>query len=209
MVRSPSPSWGGTAKRSGARVGNASSASVVPGFRLPHPDRYAIVPPHFGGGRTTAHGSSPPVQAVGEGAGRPGLARCCCVVTVSTKQTCPAQPFSTRHPAGGPCFGPCRITADDIAASDAGGTWRSQQSAPLARGEQAEAIHRPPQGPPGYPSPGLHRSTTARRHRGAGSDALPTDGMGRSLTRVPAMMADDAVKFERREESAGWWSRIC
>jgi hypothetical protein len=54
-----------------------------------------------------------------------------------------------------------------------------RRSAQEARGEQAEAIHRPPQGPPRYPSPGLHRSTTARRHRGAGSDALPTDGMGR------------------------------
>ena len=146
---------------------------------------------------------------VREGAGRPGLARCFVCFTVSTKQTCPAQPFSTRHPAGGPCFGPYRITVDDIAASDAGGTWRSQQSAPLARGEQAEVIHRPPQGPPGYPSPGLHRSTTARRHRGAGSDALPTDGMGRSLTRVPAMMADDAVIFERRAKSEGWRSEIC
>jgi hypothetical protein len=44
---------------------------------------------------------------------------------------------------------------------------------PAARGEQAEAIHRPPRGPPESPSPGLHRSTTARRHRERGSDALP------------------------------------
>jgi hypothetical protein len=50
----------------------------------------------------------------------------------------PARPFSTRPPAGGPCFGPYRISAADIAGCDAGGTWRSQQSAPLARGEQAE-----------------------------------------------------------------------
>ena len=84
-----------------------------------------------------------------------------------------------------------------------------QRPAQEARGEQAQAIHRPPQGPPRYPSPGLHRSTTARRHRGAGSDALPTDGMGRSLTRVPAMMAGDAVYFERRKKSVGWWDGIC
>jgi hypothetical protein len=84
-----------------------------------------------------------------------------------------------------------------------------QRPAQEARGEQAGAIHRPPQGPPGYPSPGLHRSTTARRHRGAGSDALPTDGMGRSLARVPAMMAGDAVYFERRKKSLGWWDGIC
>jgi hypothetical protein len=145
----------------------------------------------------------------GEGAGRPGLARCFDCFTVSTKQTCPAQPFSTRPPAGGPCFGPYRITAADIAARDAGGTWPGQQSAPLARGEQAQAIHRPAQGPPKYPSPGLHRSTTARRHRGAGSDALPTDGMGRSLTRAPARMVCDAVYFERRAKSEGWRRGIC
>ena len=48
-------------------------------------------------------------RRVGEGAGRPGLARCFDSFTVSTKQTCPAQPFSTRPPAGGPCFGPYRI----------------------------------------------------------------------------------------------------
>jgi len=62
-------------------------------------------------------------------------------------------------------------------------------SSPLLRraASKRKAIHRPPRGPPGYPSPGLQRSTTARRHRGAGSDALPTDGMGRSLGREPAM----------------------
>ena len=38
---------------------------------------------------------------------------------------------------------------------------------PKARGEQADAIHRRPQGPPRSASPGLHRSTTARRHREA------------------------------------------
>ena len=38
---------------------------------------------------------------------------------------------------------------------------------PSARGEQAVGIHHRPQGPPKYPSPGLHRSTTARRHREA------------------------------------------
>ena len=204
---------GGRVAEPEAKPGGGGSARGVPVDGVPSPPHPAAAtrrrPSPAGGGRTIAHDSSPPVQAVGEGAGRPGLARCCCVVTVSTKQTCPAQPFSTRHPAGGPCFGPCRITADDIAASDAGGTWRSQQSAPLARGEQAEAIHRPPQGPPGYPSPGLHRSTTARRHRGAGSDALPTDGMGRSLTRVPAMMADDAVISGNGAESGSWRRGIC
>jgi len=35
-----------------------------------------------------------------------------------------------------------------------------------ARGEQEDAIHRRPRGPPDSPPPGLHRSTTARRHRG-------------------------------------------
>jgi len=33
----PPPKWGGTAKRSEARVGNASPARTAPGFTLPHP----------------------------------------------------------------------------------------------------------------------------------------------------------------------------
>ena len=57
----------------------------------------------------------------GEGAGRPGLARCFDSFTVSTKQTCPAQPFSTRPPAGGPCFGPYRIAPSPLRASTRGG----------------------------------------------------------------------------------------
>jgi hypothetical protein len=63
-----------------------------------------------------------------------------------------------------------------LAATRGGHDFR-RRPAQVARGEQADAIHRHPQGPPGYPSPGLLRSTTARRHRGVGSDALPTDGM--------------------------------
>ena len=39
--------------------------------------------------------------------------------TVSTKQTGPAQSFSTRPPAGGPEFGPYRITAGPVAGPDA------------------------------------------------------------------------------------------
>ena len=163
---------------------------------------------------TTNHPSPTTVRRllsrrVGEGAGRPGLARCCCRVTVSTKQTCPAQPFSTRLPGSGPEFGPDRIAPQTLLPTARGGHDFRRRSAQEARGEQAQAIHRPPQGPPKYPSPGLHRSTTARRHRGAGSDALPTDGMARSLTRGPARMVRDAVYSERRAESGGWRRGIC
>ncbi len=120
----------------------------------------------------------------GEGAGRPGLARCCCRVTVSTKPdlgrpsdppvksrsgrdgTAPRSRFPRAIRLAALASGLTGSSVADIAACGGGGTWRSQQSAPLARGEQAEAIHRPPQGPPRYPSPGLHRSTTARRTSG-------------------------------------------
>ena len=146
------------------------------------------------------HASSPSGMAdgkVGEGAGRPGLARSFDCFTVSTKPdlgrpsdppvksrsgrdgAAPRSRFPRALRLAALASGLTGSSVADIAASDAGGTWHSQRSAPLARGEQAGAIHRPPQGPPKYPSPGLHRSTTARRHRGAGSDALPTDGMGR------------------------------
>ena len=78
-----------------------------------------------------------------------------------------ARSFSTGSPVGA-LFGPGRIIARSIAGPDAGRTSHpvADRFAPEARGEQAGAIRRRPQGPPAYPSPGLHRSTTARRHRG-------------------------------------------
>jgi hypothetical protein len=131
------------------------------------------------------------------------------VLPFRRRLTCPARPFSTRPKAGGPCFGPYRITPRPLLAATCSGHDFRRRPAQLARGEQAQAIHRRPQGPPRYPSPGLHRSTTARRHRGAGSDALPTDGMDRSLARVPAMMAADADFLRRIVESVGWRAGAC
>ena len=58
-------------------------------------DRAALPPP--GGPKSPTTTPKTPMtlrrllsRRVGEGAGRPGLARCCFRVTVSTKQTCPA-----------------------------------------------------------------------------------------------------------------------
>ena len=136
-------------------------------------------------------------RRVGEGAGRPGLARCCCRVTVSTKPDLgrpsdpPVKSRSGRDGAAPRSRFPRALRLAALASgltgsppltllpSARGGHDFRRRPAQEARGEQAQAIHRPPQGPPRYPSPGLHRSTTARRHRGAGSDALPTDGMSK------------------------------
>ena len=152
-------------------------------------------------------------RRVGEGAGRPGLARSFDSFTVSTKPDLgrpsdpPVKSRSGRDGAAPRSRFPRALRLAALASGLTGSRRRPcghrrgadmrQRPAQEARGEQAQAIHRPAQGPPGYPSPGLHRSTTARRHRGAGSDALPTDGMDRSLARVPAMMAGDAVYFGR------------
>src|SRR6478672_13570792 len=80
---------------------------------------------------------------------------------------------------------------------------------PKARGEQADAIHRRPQGPPGYPSPGLHRSTTARRHREAWIRRPPhrRDGWnyGGGLDQGSQMTLRRA---EHRVESRGWLRQL-
>ncbi len=148
-------------------------------------------------------------RRVGEGAGRPGLARCCCRVTVSTRQIAPRSRFPRALRVVALSSDLTGSPPPTLLPSARGGHDFRQRPAQEARGEQAQAIHRPPQGPPEYPSPGLHRSTTARRHRGAGSDALPTDGMGRSLAWGSARMVCDAVIFEKCTESAGCRCGIC
>ena len=144
----------------------------------------------------------------GRGAAGPRPVRMC--FTVSTKQTAPRSRFPRALRlaalASGLTGSPPRTLLPGTRGGHGG---RRQRSAREARGEQADAIHRRPQGPPESPTPGLHRSTTARRHRGAGSDALPTDGMGRSLARVTAMMADDAGILGSVAMSEGWRHEIC
>ena len=46
----PPPKWGGTARRSRARVGKCDPSAVGARGCIPHPDRFAIVPPHEGEG---------------------------------------------------------------------------------------------------------------------------------------------------------------
>jgi len=210
--RSPSPSWGGTARRSRTRVGNASPARAAPGFRLPHPDRYAIVPLHFGGGRTTGHDSSP-LADKRSGRARGGRASPGANVFYRFDETDrPRSRFPRALRLAALTFGPRRIIrrtrcrarrGADLTLSGASGPL------PAARGEQAEAIHRPPRGPPDSPPPGLHRSTTARRHRGVGSDALPTDGMDRLWKGSRLWRANDAVIFGSVAKSKGCRSGIC
>ena len=93
-----------------------------------------------------------------------------------------------------------------LATTDTGGPTAAvatSSTPPEARGEQAEVIHRPPRGPPDSPSPGLHRSTTARRHREHGSDALPVDGMGTVCARVFLRHVRDAVGEAVSRDNSG------
>ena len=106
---SPSLPEGGWLSRRRSGVGLSEGRAGGWAAEPSPPGRFATTLPQ-GGGRGLGHDSSPPAcAAVGEGAGRPGLARCFDSFTVSTKQTCPARPFSTRHPGSGPEFGPDRI----------------------------------------------------------------------------------------------------
>jgi hypothetical protein len=122
----------------------------------------------LGIGRTRPRVIAASGEAVGEGAGRPGLARCV-VLYRFDEADCPAW-FVFHEPSGWrPSCGPYRIIRPDHCWTGRGAnvTPRGRIGAlPKPAARQADAIHRHPQGPPRYPSPGLHRSTTARRHRG-------------------------------------------
>ena len=154
----------------------ASAASRQPPAASRQPPAASHQPPATNHQPPMTHRRLSPGGWGGRGAAGPRPVRC--VVTVSTKQTCPARPLSTRPPVGGPAFVPCRITAMGIAVHDAGRTWRPLTPAVRreARGEQAQAIHRPPQGPPDSPPPGPHRSTTARRRQALDPTPSPPTG---------------------------------
>ena len=132
-------------------------------------------------------------RAVGEGAGQPGLARCFDFITVSTRWTPRAVDFHTTLRLAGR-LSPYRNTAGPLLTSPWVGRDRIQRHRPdpQAARRAREAIHRPPRGPPDSPSPGLHRSTTARRHRERGSDALPVDGMAKLYARFFLWRVRDA-----------------
>jgi hypothetical protein len=210
-ARSPSPEVGrdvGAKRRQGGEERNR--ASVVRDWRSP-PGLGCASPslPIKGREKRRRMTLRRRCRRLGEGAERPGLARCECVLPF--RRSRPPRVAVFHAPSG---WRPLLRALPDLRRSHC---WlrraadRAYVSGPHIQraASKRKAIHRPPRGPPRYPSPGLHRSTTARRHRGVGSDALPTDGMGRSLARVPAMMAGDAVIFERRAESEGWRGGIC
>ena len=146
---------------------------------------------------------------VGEGAGRPGLARCCCRVTVSTKQTCPAQPFSTRPPAGGPCFGPYRIIRRGHCCPGRGRdmAWPAVRSIGARRAGA------------GHPSTSLRTPGLSSARASSLDHSPPTSRRwirrpphrrdGGIMGAVPARMVRDAVIFEKRTESAGCRCGIC
>ena len=99
---------------------------------------------------------------------RPVLLGSC---TVSTRRAAPRGRFPRALRLAALTFGPCRIAPATLRPPTRGGhdgiKLTSAVRTPSARGEQAGRIHPCPRGPPDFPSPGLHRSTTARRRRGA------------------------------------------
>ena len=120
------------------------------------------------GGRQRAAGGAASGRSGWGGRGTAGLARLLMCVPFRRDRLSRAAVFhSPRRLAA--LLGPCRRSRPSVA----GETGRRNVLPPWAvavpsraRGEQVDAIHRRPRGPPDSPPPGLHRSTTARRHRG-------------------------------------------
>ena len=107
-------------------------------------------------------------EKFGEGAGRPGSPGA--GIELPFRRDRPPRVVVFHTPAGCRPFSGLADSRTGPCGPGQGGTCgRMARSGPAqkARGEQADAIHRRPQGPPRYASPGLHRSTTARRHREA------------------------------------------
>ena len=75
----------------------------------------------------------------------------------------------------------------------------SRQAASITARKDPRSIH-----PPGF----IARPQPADIEK-RGSDALPTDGMQALWERVFLWRADDAVIFEKREESVGCRRGIC
>ena len=134
--------------------------------------------------------------------------------TVSTRQAAPRGRYPLAPPAGGPSRAspasrplPC---GRDRKAERADSVDSSGSIQRRAASKQRPSIDLR-RGPPDSPPPGLHRSTTARRHRERGSDALPTDGMPLSYTRPALRRVQDAVgvtMWRENRELADFGARI-
>ena len=143
----------------------------------------------------------------GEGAGRPGFARCFDSFTVSTKQTCPAQPFSTRPPAGGPCFGPYRIAPPTLLPTARGG---HETAARTGSARRAGA---------GHPSTSARTPEVSFPRASSLDHSPPTSGRWirrpphrrdeQIMGAVPAMMAGDAGFLGRLVKSSRCQREIC
>ena len=146
-------------------------------------------------------------EAVGEGAGQPGFARMRFEITVSTKHAAPRGrfPHALRLAALVRAFD--RIGPGSSLRPDRGGHGVTEDDVSnphlKARGEQTEAIHRPPRGPPDFPRPGFIARPQPADIEERGSDALPTDGLPLSYTPSAMGRVQDAVAGVKRRDYSG------
>ncbi len=158
-----------------------------------------------------AHDCSPAVsRRCGEGAERPGLARCCCRVTVSTKQTAPRSRFP-RALRWGPC--------SDLAGSSPGPLldrtrdelhtrWRIDSLLKPAASRRTPSIDARKDPRPILP-PGFIARPQPAAIEERGSDALPTDGMGELWGGAFLRRGNDAAGWGKRRGVKGLGSETC
>ena len=143
-------------------------------------------PPHFMGRRRAA-GSAACGQAVGEGAGQPGLARCLDSVTVSTRQAVPRDrfPHALRLAALMRAFdGSSRTPCDGRDGTDV--TLQLRRHRPAPQGAR-RASRQDPSLSARTPGLSIARASSLDHSppssRNVDPTPSPSDGMGRSLAR--------------------------
>ncbi len=150
---------------------------------------------------------------VGEGAGRPGLARCCCRVTVSTKPDLgrpsdpPVKSRSGRDGAAPRSRFPRALRLAALASGLTGSPPLTLLPATRGGHETAARTGSARRAGAGHPSTSARTPEVSFPRASSLDHSPPTSGRwirrpphqrdGKSLTRVPARMVCDAVFFER------------
>ncbi len=198
----PPPGGGGSARGEPVLASPSPPHPVVASRRRPSPG---------GGGRTWARDSSPAVsRRCGEGAERPGLARCCCRVTVSTKQTTPRSRF--------PRAGRLAALASGLAGGPARPCGRSGRrnvltlsvAVPSPGARRAGGCH--PSTSPGTPGLSSARASSLDHSpppsRNVDPTPSPPTGWGDYGTGSSSGGEMTLLRLERTFESEGWVRKL-
>ena len=124
---------------------------------------------------------------------------------------CPARPFSTRPPTGGPASGPLTDRPEAIAGSGTGRPYPriarpSDRTSRRAASKQAPSIDAR-EDPRTLRRPGFIARPQPAAIEERGSDALPTDGMPLSYSRLAMGRVQDADSQTMRSDYSGLASK--